>query len=222
MAARKKDLRPPELAPHVVDVGADALAQTIGLARQQLVAAHHPFGAAEIDRDVAVLDALDQAAHDLADAVLVLLVLALAFGLSHLLDDHLLCGLGRDAAEVDGGQRLGQDVAGLGVGVALARLAKRDLLGFVLHLGTHLEAAEDADVTILRVDLGPDLMLHPVFRARRLLDRLLHGGDHRIALDAFLTRHRVRDLQELESVVAGRGLRFHGHERPPVAMRFPA
>ena len=71
--------------------------------------------------DVAELDPLDQAVDDLADAVLELLVLALAFGVAHLLDDHLLGGLRRDATEVDGRQGIDQEVAELRVRLALAR-----------------------------------------------------------------------------------------------------
>ena len=80
------------------------------------------LGAAEIDDDVAVFDALDDAVDDLADAVLVLVVLALALGVAHLLHDDLLGVLRGDAAEIDRRQRLGDEIADLGVGVAaLAR-----------------------------------------------------------------------------------------------------
>ena len=116
--AREEDLRAALLAAHVVDVGADAVAVAEVLARDHLVAADDAFGAAEIDDDVAVFDALDGAVDDLADAVLVLVVLALALGLAHLLHDDLLGGLRGDAAEIERRQGLGDEVADLGVGVA--------------------------------------------------------------------------------------------------------
>src|SRR5262249_6084214 len=97
VSTRQKYLRAAGLAAHVVDVGAYAVARPEGLARQQLVAAQDRLGAAEVDRDVAKLDALDQAVDDLAGAVLVLLELALTLGLAHALHDHLLGGLGVDA-----------------------------------------------------------------------------------------------------------------------------
>src|SRR5690606_4672562 len=100
MGARQEDLRAALLAAHVVDVGAHTIAIAEGLARNQLVAAHDALAAAEIDDDVAVLDALDLAVNDLADAILVFLVLAVALGIAHLLDDDLLGGLGGDAAEI--------------------------------------------------------------------------------------------------------------------------
>ena len=69
------------------------------------------FAAAQIDDHVAVFDALDRAMHDLADAVLVFVILALALGIAHLLHDHLLGVLRGDAAEIDRRQRLGDVVA---------------------------------------------------------------------------------------------------------------
>ena len=61
MRARQEDLRSARLAPHVIDVGADAIAGPEHLARDQFVAAHHRLaaGASEIDDDVAVFDPLD-------------------------------------------------------------------------------------------------------------------------------------------------------------------
>src|SRR3546814_7947959 len=101
MRARQENLRPARLAAHVVDIGARPVTLAEGLARQQLVAAHDRLGAAEIDGDIAVFDALDQAVDDLADAILVFVVLPLALGLAHLLHDDLLGGLSGDAAEID-------------------------------------------------------------------------------------------------------------------------
>ena len=124
MGARQEDLRAALLAADVVDVGADAVAVAEGLARDQLVAADDALAAAEVDDDVAVLDALDHAVDDLADAVLELLVLAVALGLAHLLHDHLLGRLGGDAAEIHRRQRLGDEVADLGGRVLIARLAR--------------------------------------------------------------------------------------------------
>ena len=109
MGARQEDLRPALLAAHVIDIGADAVAGAEGLARQRFVAPHDAFAAAEIDDHVAIFDALDRAMHDLADAVLVFVIHALALGIAHLLHDHLLGVLRRDAAEFDRRQRLGDD-----------------------------------------------------------------------------------------------------------------
>ena len=118
MRARQENLRAARLAAHVVDVGADAVAVAEHFARQHLVAAHDRLAAAEIDDDVAVFDALDDAVDDVADAILVFLVLPVALGLAHLLHDHLLRRLRGDAAVFERRQRLGDGVADLRGGIA--------------------------------------------------------------------------------------------------------
>jgi len=70
-----------------------------------------PVRPTEVDDHVAVLDPLDGAVHDLADAVLEFLVLALALGVADLLDDDLLGVLGGDAAEFQRRKRFGELVA---------------------------------------------------------------------------------------------------------------
>src|SRR6202008_615070 len=75
VGAAEHDLRSLGLGAHVVDVGADAVADLEVLARDRLVAAHDALAAAEVYDDVAVLDPLDHAVDDLAHAVLELLVL---------------------------------------------------------------------------------------------------------------------------------------------------
>ena len=107
----RKICGPRDFLAHVVDVGAHPLARPEALARQQLVAAQHRLGPAEIDDDVAELDPLDEAVDDLALAVLELLELALALGVAHLLDDDLLGGLRGDAAEIDRRQVVDQEIA---------------------------------------------------------------------------------------------------------------
>ena len=206
MRARQEDLRPARLRPDVVDVGAHPVLVAKGLARLHLVAPQDRLGAAEVDQDVAVLGALDLADHDLADAVLELLVLALALGLAHLLDDHLLGALRRDPTEIDRRQGLQDVVADLGGRVALARLGERDLQRRILDLVAHLELAIEADVAGLAVDLGDDLMLLAVLAARRGLNRLLHRDDHVLDADALLLRHRLGDPDQLEPPETGGGL----------------
>ena len=126
MRARQEDLRPARFAAHVVDIGADAVAGAEHLARDQFVAPHHRFaaGAAEIDDDIAVFDALDLAVDDLADAILVHVILLVALGLANLLHQHLLGGLRGNAAEIEGRQRFGDPVADLRRRVFLLRVGR--------------------------------------------------------------------------------------------------
>src|SRR5579872_4971763 len=106
MGARQENLRAAHFLAYVIDIGAYPLALAEAFARQQLVAAQDSLGAAQIDDDVAELDALDQAVDDFADAVLEFVELTLTFGVAHLLNDDLFRGLGRDAAEIDRRQRI--------------------------------------------------------------------------------------------------------------------
>src|SRR5690606_6854511 len=94
MRARQEDLRATLFATYVIDIGAHAVAVTEGLARDHFVAADDAFTAAEIDNHVTVFDPLHGAVDDFANAILELVILAVALGLAHLLDDDLLCRLG--------------------------------------------------------------------------------------------------------------------------------
>ena len=118
VGARQEDLRAAGFAADRQDQAADAVADADHFARDLLVAADDALGAAEVDDDVAELDALDDAGDDLAGAVLELLILALALGVADLLEDDLLGGLGGDPAELDRRQRVDDEVADRGVGLA--------------------------------------------------------------------------------------------------------
>ncbi len=207
---REEDLRPARLAAHVVDVGPHPVALMEGLARQQLVAAQKRLGPAEIDHHVAVLHPLDETVHDLACAVLVLLVLALALGLAHLLHDHLLGGLGGDAPELDRRQGLDQLVADRGVGLARPGVFDRDLGRRIFDLVDHVDHAHQAHRAGLAVDLGPDVVFLAVLALAGVLNRLLHSVEHRVALDPFLARDRVGHLQQFLAVEDRACLGLHG------------
>src|ERR1700738_5198595 len=128
MGAGEKDLGPAGFAPHIENIGADAVAVAEHFARQHLVTAHDGFAAAEIDNDAAIFDALDDAVDDVADAVLEFLILAVALGLAHLLHDHLLGRLGCDTAIFQRRQGIGDGVADLGARIGALRVYKRNLV----------------------------------------------------------------------------------------------
>src|SRR5581483_7756145 len=60
----------------------------------------------------------------------------------------------------------------------------------------------EPDLAGLRIDLGANLGLLPVARARRLLHRVLHRGEHDRAVDRLLARDRIDDLQKFEPIGA--------------------
>ena len=121
--------------------------------------------------DVAVLDALDLADDDLADAVLELVVLALALGLAHPLHDHLLGALRGDPAEVDRRQRVQDMVADLGRRVAHLRVLDPDLRGVVLDRVGDLELAIEPDARRSGGRSRPRSRARAVLAARRRLVR---------------------------------------------------
>ena len=141
MGAGHEDLRSARLAAHVIDEGADAVAIAEVFARQRLVAPDDSLGPAEIDDHIAVLDALDDAVDDLANAALEFLVLALTLGLAHLLHDDLLGVLRRDPAEIERRQGLGDEVAHLRFRVLAAGFVERDLCRLQGHVFHHFEQA---------------------------------------------------------------------------------
>src|SRR5690606_30844511 len=113
--ARQENLRAAVFAAHRQDQRANAVADAHQFARDLLVAADHAFGAAEVDDDVAEFDGFHAAGDDLARALLIFLILALAVGFADLLEDHLLRRLRVNATQVYRGQRVDDEVADLGV-----------------------------------------------------------------------------------------------------------
>src|SRR3546814_8575028 len=83
--------------------------------------------------DVAALDALDDAGHQLADAILPLVHDLRPLGLAHALHDHLLGGLGCDATEIDVVDLLLDEVADLGAFALVDRVHQADLAVGRLH-----------------------------------------------------------------------------------------
>ena len=75
------------------------------------------------------------------------------------------------------------------------------------HLRQRLAGELEAD---LERNYAEDVVLLTVFRARRLLDRLLHRVEDLVAVDRLLTRDRIGDLKKFEPVVPGHG-RIFGH-----------
>src|SRR5690606_19984310 len=105
--------------------GADAVADIEHLARDRLVAADNALAPAQIDDDVAVFDALDRAVDDLAHAILVLFVLALALGFADLTGHHLAGHLRLDAAQFEGRQLFFVGLADEGVLVVAQGVGQR-------------------------------------------------------------------------------------------------
>ena len=138
--------------------------------------------------------------HDFADAVLVFLVLALAFGVAHFLHDHLLGGLGSDAAEIDRRQRFGDNVADLRGRIARPRILEADLDLVVVDQFDDMQITRDMGFAGLGIDLDADFVLAAVAGLGRALHRLFHRGEHDGLVDRLVARDRIGDLQEFGPV----------------------
>ena len=213
LGAREEDLRALGLAAHVIDVSARAVADAQVLARNALALADDALGAAEIDDHIVELDALDDAVDDLADAILVFAVLALALGLANLVIDHLLGRLRGDAAELDRRQRLVVLLADDGIRIGLlghidhdvGRGIERARLGIEHAVIDHRHDALQRHLAGFLIDRGADIVLGAIARARRFLQRVLHRLDNDLLLDRLFARHRVGDLQDFEAVSRNAG-----------------
>ena len=133
---------------------------------------------------------------------LIFVILTVALGLAHLLHDHLLGRLGGDAAEVERGQGVGDGVAHLRRRIVAPGAVQSDLGGRVLHLVHHQQVAGQTQLAGLGVDVGVDVRLLAVARARGLGDGIFHGGNHDAAVDGLFPRDRIGDLQQFQPVCA--------------------
>ena len=122
-------------------------------------------------------------------------ILPVALGLAHLLHDHLLGRLRRDAAVFQRRQRIGDRVADLRGWMPLARILDGDLVGWVLDGLHHQHVSGQSQVAGLRLDFGMHVGLCAVARACRLGDGVFHRGNDDAAIDRLLARDRVGDLQ---------------------------
>ena len=186
---------------------ADAVAGRVALGARLFLARQHRFDAADLEDDVAVLEPLDRAVDDLADALVVLGEDVLALGLADLLEDHLLGGLRGDAAEHFGRLRELHLVAELdAVGhlvaverpVHLARFVERDLGRRVGHLLDDGLEREQIDLAGLGVEPRLQVLAGLVVLARGGRDRFFDGADDDVGLDAlFLGQRLDRLLQRI-------------------------
>ena len=152
VAAGDDDLRAPGRLFHSDDDDTHAFARGVALQPRLLAPRHAPFGLAQVDDDVAVLETLDDAVDNLADMPVVFLIHAFALGFADLLEDHLLGHLGRDPAQALG--RLLELQLVIDLDVVLQRLGFLDgnLQRLVLDLFHDLPDREHFDFARIGVE----------------------------------------------------------------------
>ena len=90
MGAGQEDLGAALLFTNIHDIRTNAIARLDVFTRQSLIATDHGLSTAQINNDVAIFDALDDAVDDLADTVFKLFILTRAFCFACNLHDGLL------------------------------------------------------------------------------------------------------------------------------------
>src|SRR5881409_2981652 len=211
VGAREDDLRPLAGELDVEDVGADAVALAVALARDLLLLGEDGVGAPQVHDDVFLLEALHDAGEELALAPLELVVDDIALGVAHALDDVLLRGLGGDAPELLGRELGEQLVADLGLRVDLrARHLERHLVLGVLDVLDHRLDLEQLDLPQVGVELGLDVLLV----AERFMGRRQHRFLERLhddaAVDTLLLAHLLDDAVQVRLHGASLTLRACG------------
>jgi hypothetical protein len=199
--AADEQLRAAGLAAHVVEITADAVAGAHHVAGDRPVFRDEGFGiAAQIDVNVAALDALDYAGDQLADAVLPGVDDLITLGFAHALHDHLLRGLGRDAAEFGVLDLLFDVVADFDAFDFVDRVHQPDLTVGRLHdhvVGHDFPAAEGFVTAVFRIDRDSrEHVLILVTLLRRSGERGLQGLDDHRFRHAFFVGDRIDDKQE--------------------------
>ena len=155
-----------------------------------------PFGLSQFDDDVAVLEALHDAVHDLADVLVVFGVNALAFGFADLLEDDLLGRLRGDAAQAHRGFQEFDFLVHLGIGLGFASFIEGDFTHGIGDFLDDLADREHVDFTSLRIDSSAELFVGLEVFAGCDDDRVLNRVDHDLRIDAFFPADLVDRLKK--------------------------
>ena len=132
--AGEDELRAARLRADLLEQRAHAVANAEGVAGNEVFAGEDGFGVvAEVDDHAFAGGLLDGAADQLANAGFVQFDDLAALGFAHLLHDHLLCRLRRDAAELDRLHRHLVELADLQGRVFLLRLVRGEFRVRIRH-----------------------------------------------------------------------------------------
>jgi len=183
VGARNDDLRPLGGAIHHADHDAKPLADVVGFKLGLLALGQAGFGAAHVHDQIRTFGALDDDRDQFADAVVVLVKNGVALGFAHLLQNHLLGGLRRDAAEHFG--RLGRAYFGahFGRGILAARVAKADFACGIGHFLDHGQHGKHIHLARFLVELAAQVFLGFVIFAGRDDHGVFDGGHDHVRLN---------------------------------------
>jgi hypothetical protein len=178
-------------AGDVEHVGLEPIALAIGLGVDLLALGQDGLGPAEVDDDVALLEAAHDAGDELALAVAELVEGHLALGIADLLDDHLLGGLGGDATEHLDVHLDAQGVTELTLRIEIAGFLEEDVGLLILDLLDHGAELEQLHLAQLLVVVGFEVADHAEAAARGSLEGTLQHLHQDFAGDVLLAVYRV-------------------------------
>jgi hypothetical protein len=198
--AREDELRPARLAVDLHHPGAHAVAHAQVLLGDHVLARQHGFQAPGLDDGAAALHALHGARDELVAARQEVVQDLLALGVADALQDHLLRRLRADAAELDVGDRLLDDVVELRVGLALLRLFHRQHLRGV-PVRCIVRQDPPAPERLVRpgvaVDMHPHVDVLGVLLLGRRSERHLKRAEDDVARHILLAREHVHEHDQL-------------------------
>src|SRR5262249_33032423 len=199
MRPRERDLRSLGRPAYLENVRADPVAGVVALTGDLLALGQDRLGLADLENDVALLDAVDDPTEDLALFASELRVDALALGVPDFLKDDLLGRLRRDSPEILGRALLLDlelDIQ-IGLGVQLLRLREADLGLRVGHFLDDPLAQECRELTRLPVDLDTDVLGPGVRLTAGRLEGRLHRFKEDLLVDPLLPSDLLDDADQL-------------------------
>ena len=165
------------------------------------LARHASFRLADVENHVGAFDALHRGVDDFSHAPDVFVVNRVAFRFAHLLENHLLRQLRRDASQNAFGHfRNLQLAADFERWIDLARIFQRDLQVRIFHLLRRLHHGlhrKGVDLSGFLVELGAQIFLRLVVLARGHNNGVFHRADHNLRINAFFPAECVDRVVEL-------------------------
>ena len=146
----------------------------------------------EHEHELAALDLLNFAGEQLADLAAELIADLVALAFAHPLDDPLLGGLHREATELLEGDFLFEHVAGLELGIEIARVIDADLPARILDGVDDLAEPHHADAAPKLVDRHLELDVGTEFPGQGGVNAILQQGQELPAIELL----RVGELPE--------------------------
>ena len=198
------------------------------------LARHASFRLADIENYIRAFDALHCGVDDLSDAPDVFVVNRVPLRFAHLLENHLLRQLRRDASQNSFGHfRNLEFAADFERRINLARIFQRDLQVGIFHLLRSLHHGlhrKGVDLAGFLIELGPQIFLRLVVLARSHDNGVFHRADYNLRINAFFPAECVDRVVKLAchknqfSVASGQlPVRARaGHSPLVTALRFPA